>query len=265
MYASPGRRALLFRAGGVPLALPLGEIREIARAGPATGEVRVRGEPVRAIAVAEALGLPGGAASYVLALAAGGAPALLVDALHGIADLAEGEVFQLPARTALPAPVPFRGAFLLRQVLWLELEPGALEGRGLRPRSSWNGGALPEAKPAGRELVCERGTTALAVPIQLLVQVVEPARVHPIPLAPPGLRGVLYHGRALHPVLDAAVLLGERPTGDPGVLLLLDAGGATAGVLVDRVRRVEEGEPGGPVRRPAWDALDAVLGPVSPG
>jgi hypothetical protein len=66
-------------------------------------------------------------------------------------------------------------------------------------------------------------------------------------------------------VLDAAVLLGQPATGDPRVLLLLDAGGATAGVLVDRVRTVEEGAAGEPVRRPAWDALDAVLSPISPG
>ena len=92
-------------------------------------------------------------------------------------------------------------------------------------------------------------------------QVVEPARVHPLPLAPAGLAGLLHHGRALHPVLDAAALLGQPAAGDPRVLLLLDAGGSTAGVLVDRVRGVGEGDPGGPVRRPAWDALDGALSP----
>ena len=265
MVASPGRRALLFHAGGVPLALPLGEVREIARAERGAVEVRLRGEPIRALRVAESLGLDSGEPTFALALAEAGGPALLVDELNGIADLAEAEVFRLPGRTALPEPVPFRGAFLLRRTLWLELEPGALAGGGSRVRAPWAGGALPDATPSGRELVCERGSTVLAVPISLLVQVVEPALVHPVPLAPHGLRGVLYHGRALHPVLDTAVLLGQPATGDPRVLLLLDAGGATAGVLVDRVRTVEEGAAGGPVRRPAWDALDAVLSPISPG
>jgi hypothetical protein len=264
MVAS-GRRALLFHAGGVPLSLPLGEVREIARAERGAEEVRLRGESMRALRVAESLGLGPGSATYALALAGEGGPALLVDELDGIADLAEAEVFRLPGRTALPDPAPFRGAFLLRRALWLELEPGALSAGGVRGRAPWAGGALPDAPPSGRELVCERGSTVLAVPVSLLVQVVEPAHVHPVPLAPLGLRGVLYHGRALHPVLDAAVLLGQPPTGDPRVLLLLDAGGATAGILVDRVRTLEEGEPGGPVRRPAWDALDGVLSPISPG
>jgi hypothetical protein len=258
MVASPGRRALLFHAGGVPLALPLGEVREIARAGPGEAELRVRGESMRALGVAAALGREAGPAPFALALAEPGAPALLVEALDGIADLADAEVLSLPGRTALPAPPPFRAAVLLRGALWLELDPRVLAG-GPRPGPAVR--PLPEAPPSGRELLCERGGTRLAVPITLLVQVVEPARVHPLPLVPAGLAGVLHHGRALHPVLDAAALLGQPAAGDPRVLLLLDAGGSTAGVLVDRVLGVGEGGAGGPVRRPAWDALDGALSP----
>ena len=79
------------------------------------------------------------------------------------------------------------------------------------------------------------------------------ARLSTVPLAPPGHRGLLYNGRALHSVWDVASLLGWPDSGKPEVILLLDAGGTTAGVLVDRVRGLAEGA--GPVRRPQWDAL----------
>ena len=77
----------------------------------------------------------------------------------------------------------------------------------------------------------------------------------PVPLSPEGHRGILHHGRAIHPAWDAAHLLGERGGGDPHVLLLLDAGGTTAGVLVDRVLGLSEGEGTLPLRRPLWDVL----------
>ena len=93
------------------------------------------------------------------------------------------------------------------------------------------------------------------MPLPLVVQVLERPRIHPTPLAPPGLRGLLHHARAIHPAWDAAGLLGDPIGGDPRVLLLVDAGGATAGVLVDRVVGVTSGEGKDPARRPPWDAL----------
>jgi hypothetical protein len=259
MSAPPGRKALLFSSGGVPLALPLGAVREIVQVHRDAREVDVRGATAAVRSVASALGLPAGPGGYALVLEASGVPALRVDELRGIADLAEAEVFQLPARTVLPQPPPFRGAFLLRGQLYLELSPAGLLAPPETPRRA--PGPLPEGLPAERELVCERGGRALAVPLSLLVQVIEPPRVFAVPRAAPGHRGLLYHSRALHPVFDAATLLGDPPAGDPRVLLLVDAGGATAGVLVDRVRGVGEAEPGGPIRRPAWDALDDVVSP----
>ena len=254
MATLSARKALLFTAGGVPLALPLGAVREIAPAEASSDGVRVRGEPVAALPLAEALGLSPGSKKFALLLEGASPKALLADELRGIADLAEAEVMSLPARTALPAPKPFGAAFLLRDALYLELSLAGLDPVPTAP--PWpRPGPVPDAPRTERELLCERAGRALAVPISLLVLVIEPARIFPVPLTPPGHRGVLYHGRALHPIFDAAALLGDAPVGDPRVLLLLDAGGGTAGVLVDRVRGVGEGEGSFPARRPAWDAL----------
>jgi len=254
MATPSGRKALLFTAGGVPLALPLAAVREIARAEASAQGIRVRGAPVPALPLGEALGRPPGSKKFVLLLEGTARPALLADELRGIADLADAEVMSLPARTALPSPAPFGAAFLLRDELYLELSLPGLAAAPAAPE--WpHPGAVPEAPRTERELLCERAGRALAVPLSLLVQVIEPARIFPVPLTPPGHRGVLYHGRALHPIFDAAALLGEPQQGDPRVLLLLDAGGSTAGILVDRVRGVGEGEGKSPVRRPAWDAL----------
>jgi hypothetical protein len=79
------------------------------------------------------------------------------------------------------------------------------------------------------------------------------ARVAPVPLAPPSHLGLLYHGRALHPVLDVAALLGEPPGPPPRRALLLDAGGTAVAVAADRVLGPAEGDGG--VLRPPWDAV----------
>jgi chemotaxis signal transduction protein len=216
--------------------------------------VKVRGVPVPALSVARALGLPEGASAFALLLERGAGDLLLVDEMRGVGDLADAEVFRLPARTVAVQPPPFTGAFLLRGALHLEIEPGSLRVPPPVP-SPRPVPAYADLLPAERELLCERGGIPLAVPLGLLVQVVQAPRLYPVPLAPPGHRGVLYQGRALHPVFDAAAVLGDPEVGDPRVLLLLDAGGSTAGILVDRVRGSGDGQEGAPPRRPPWDEL----------
>jgi len=94
------------------------------------------------------------------------------------------------------------------------------------------------------------------VPLSLVVQVVDAPRVVPVPLTPPSHVGLLYHGRALHPVLDVAVLYGGRcGAPPPRQVLLLDAGGTEVGVAADRVFGVKEGEVD--LLRPPWDAVFA--------
>jgi chemotaxis signal transduction protein len=240
MITPPGRQVLLFAAGGVSFALPLMAVREIVKLPADPG----RPAPDRSLGLADALGLDG-VPRFALVLAD---PA---PSERGVGDLAESEVFRLPERSVAARPSPFAAAVWLGDVLHLELAPAALlDSRPVAWRSPPGQHDLP---PVERELVVERGGRALAVPLSLVVQVIERARLSPVPLSPPGHRGLLYHGRALHSVWDVASLLGWPDSGKPEVILLLDAGGTTAGVLVDRVRGL--GERAGPVRRPPWDAL----------
>ena len=243
------RKALLFSAGGVRLALRLAHIREIVNAAPGA-EVVARGESLPSASVAAALGLPEGPAPYALLV---DQVALRAESLHGIVDLAEAEVFQLPARTALPSPSPFVGAVVWKGQIALELAPSAI---GASPLAAAADGPPPSAgagPPAEREFLFARAGRTYGVPLSLLVQVLEGPRVAPVPLAPPSHRGLVYHGRAIHPVLDVAVRYGHASGPDGKNVLLLDAGGSGVGVVADRVLGL--GEATGEVVRPPWDAL----------
>lgn len=248
------RKALLFSAGGARLAMRVSHLREIVAVPPDGGEVLVRGEPVPTAFVSTVLGLRAGPAPYAI-LTEGNPPAALrVEALHGIVDLAEAEFFQLPARTFLPQPPPYSGAVVVKGEVALELAVATL---GFAPLEPALDAAEPPADvepPPERELRFARGARTFGVPLSLLVQVLAAPRVAPVPLAPPSHRGLLYHGRALHPVLDVAVLYGDPPAPVPSVLLL-DAGGVGVAVAADRVLGVGAVEDG--VARPPWDAVFA--------
>ena len=244
----PGRQVLRFQAGGVPFAVPLSTVREVVKSGAGS----FRDLPEGAMGLAERLGLRGDP-RFALLLEGAGVPPLLVDRMDGIGDLADAEAYRLPERTVAAHPSPFSSALRFGGVLHLELAPASLvsmERDAPRPFP-----VSPDLEPAGRELFAMRAGQALAVPLPLVVQVVDPVHLFRVPLSPDGHRGLLHHGRAIHPAWDAAALLGLARTGDPHVLLLLDAGGTTAGVLVDRVLGLSEGAGTGSVRRPPWDAL----------
>ena len=87
------------------------------------------------------------------------------------------------------------------------------------------------------------------------MQVVEGPRLALVPLTPRSHRGLLYYGRALHPVLDVGVLYGQPPAEVPQRVLLIDAGGSAVGLVADRVLGVGEGEVDPSILRPPWDAL----------
>jgi chemotaxis signal transduction protein len=246
------RRALLFTAGGVGMALRLSQVREVLAVPAGAGEAEARGRRIPALPLAVALGLGAPDGGYAILTEAAPPLALRVDAVRGIADLGAAEVFQLPARTLLPQPAPFQGALVVAGELWLEL---ALVSAGWVPiaPAEWAFEPPPPLDhPAGPELVLERAGRRYAVPISLLLRVLEAPRIHPVPLAPPAHRGLLYHERAIHPVFDLAVLDGAPPAPGAPLAVLVDAGGTAAAVVADRI--VPPGDRA-EVVRPAWDAL----------
>lgn len=257
MDSLAARKALLFSAGGVRLALRLSYLREVIEAAQpdleGDPELRARDEVLPCARVAAILGLPAGRAPYALLVQGPQRAALRVEALHGIVDLGAAECFQLPARTFLPSPAPFSGAVVSKGVIALELAVASL---GLEPRSPAPDRRAPDADggaPSEREIRFARGDRTFAVPLSLLVQVLEAPRVAPVPLAPPSHLGLLCHGRSLHPVLDVAALLGAAPGAPPHRALLLDAGGTAVAVAADRV--LGPADSGGAVLRPPWDAV----------
>lgn len=246
------RKALIFSSGGVRLALRLSHLREIVPAPSEGGEIVARGEAYPTAFVSTVLGLPGGPTPFALLTEGTPRVALRVEALHGIADLSGAEFFALPVPTPLPQPPPFSGAVVLRGEVALELAVSSLGFAPLEPAVE-NADPPPDLGPwAERELCFARAGIRFAVPLSLLVQVLEDARPAPVPLTPPSHRGLLYHGRSLHPVIDLATVYG-RSAGPSRTVLLVDAGGAGVGVLADRVLGV--GESGPDVVRPPWDTL----------
>jgi len=246
------RKALLFSSGGVRFAVRLSHVREIVSAAEG-GEVISRGEAVPTAFLSTVLGLPAGPSPYALLTEGTPRAALRVEALHGIVDVAAAEWFQLPARTFLPQPSPFSGAVVTRGEVALELAVGSLGFAPLEPAEEPPAAVADLGASTELELLFARADQIYAVPLSLAVQVLERPRVARVPLAPPSHVGLLYHGRALHPVLDVAVLYGSTPGGPGRAVLLLDAGGAGVGVVADGVIGVESGLP--EVVRPPWDAI----------
>ena len=247
------RKALLFSAGGVRLALRLSHLQEIVPAPAEGGDIQARGETYPTAFVSTVLGLPGGPTPFALLTEGTPRLALRVEALHGIVDLAGAEFFQLPVPTPLPQPAPFSGAVVAGGEVALELAVSSLGFAPLEPALE-NTETPPDLGPfAERELRFARGGLCFGVPLSLLVQVLEHPRLAPVPLTPPSHRGLLYHGRALHPVIDLAIVYGEQAPAQVRIVLLLDAGGTGVGILADRVLGVGEGGPD--VIRPPWDTL----------
>ena len=268
MASPPAERmAIFFSVGEVRLALRLSQVREILAADPACGEVMARGVAVPLLPVAVPLGVAGGPGRFALVICGDprSAPgeecaprsALRVDAVHGIVELSRAEVFQLPARTLLPQPPPFHAALAVDGAVALELAVDALGWAPLEPAAD-TVAPPPEVEfPVGPELLFSRRGRTFAVPISLLVRVLDAPRIHPVPLAPPSHLGLAYHGRAIHPVLDPPVLYGDSqgPAAAANVLLV-DAGGVQIGLAADAFLHPGAATEGA-VARPSWDALFA--------
>jgi chemotaxis signal transduction protein len=251
------RKALLFSVGGVRLALRLAQVREIVEVDPGGGDIVARGLSYPVAFVSTVLGLPGGAARFALLTEATPRAALRVDVVHGIIDLVDAEVFQIPVRTRLPQPPPFAGAIVAKGVLSLELAAPAIGWEPLPPAQEGDVELTDGGPTEGRELVFERGGRRYGVPMSNLVKIIEQPGIAVVPLAPPSHLGLLYHARTLHPVIDVALLAGgEAP---PGAAVeravILDAGGSEVALAADRIVRVGAAAVGDDVVRPVWDAL----------
>ena len=249
------RKALLFTVGGVRLALRLSQVREILEVGAGGGDVVARGDSYPVAFVSTVLGLPGGEAPYALLTESTPRAALRVDRLHGIIDLVDAEVFQIPAHTRLPQPPPFAGAIVAKGELSLELAPPAIGWEPLPPAAD-RGEPLVDAGASGeRELVFVRGGRRYGVPMSYLIRIIEQPRIAPVPLAPPSHLGLLYQARTLHPVVDVAVLHGDPPPPEVARTVILDAGGSEVALAADRIERVGAVPAGEDVLRPVWDTL----------
>ncbi|HUK66723.1 MAG TPA: chemotaxis protein CheW [Anaeromyxobacteraceae bacterium] len=249
------RKALLFTAGGIRLALRLSQVLEIVATPHPSREIAFRGAALHALPVAAALGRPAGPARFALVTEANPPLALQVDLVHRIVDLAQAEVFQLPAGTILPVPPPFLGALVSEGAIALELAVATLGPLPAKPAFAHSVPPPELDAPRTRELHFVRGRRTFAVPLHILARVLEAPEVCPVPLAPPAHRGLLYHGRAIHPVIDMEVLYGGQASEHAGKALLLDAGANAIAVLADRILPADDRGEG--VCRPSWDALFA--------
>ena len=250
------RKAVLFTSGGIRLALRLSQVREVVAVEDDVLEVVLRGATIPAVPVAVALGLQSERARFAVVTEAVPPCALKVEEVHGILDLGAAEVFHLPTRTQLPQPPPFQGALVDRGEVALELAIATLGWAPIEPAFE-SACPPPELEfPIGRELLFSRAGRTYAVPIELLEHVLDAPRVFPVPLAPVAHRGIVYYGRAIHPVFDLAVLYGDEPTYEWTTALLVDAGGNAVAVLADRILHAGEAVPGN-VARPSWDVLFA--------
>jgi chemotaxis signal transduction protein len=239
----------------VRLALRLAQVREIVELAPGMGEVVTRGEPLPTSWVSTVLGLPPGPARYALVTEEAPRTALRVEALHGIVDLGEAEAFQLPAHTVVPPPSPFAGALVVKEAVALELAVQSLGFAPLAPAEDPPGEPTSLGPWPDRELRFTRGRLTFGVPVSLVVAVRDAPPLAAVPLTPPSHRGLLYHGRAIHPVVDVGVFFGLAPSLVPPQVLLLDAGGAAIGVVADQVLGLDRGRDDDGVLRPPWDTL----------
>ena len=161
MDSLAARKALLFSAGGVRLALRASLLRLVVEAAEGAdedgGELTARGEALPSARVATLLGLPARRAPYALLVEGTPRAALRVEALHGIVDLGGAEFFQLPARTFLPSPAPFSGAIVWQGEIALELgsRGGSLDPLTSRDHTAFQAHVLDADLPVAIEVITD--------------------------------------------------------------------------------------------------------------
>jgi chemotaxis signal transduction protein len=108
----------------------------------------------------------------------------------------------------------------VREIVSVPGDAGEVTARGVAVP------ALPVAVALELSALFTRGGRTYGVPVRLLAQVLEAPAVFPVPLAPSAHRGLLHHGRAIHPVFDVPVLYGEPAAESASTALLVEEGKA---------------------------------------
>lgn len=86
-----------------------------------------------------------------------------------------------------------------------------------------------------RVLIARVGSERFAFPIAEVLEAVDAPELLPVALAPDAVAGQCAHRGRLLTVLDAGTLLGVARRGGAGALLVIEAQGERAGLLVDDV------------------------------
>ena len=143
-----------------------------------------------------------------------------------------------PAHTLVPQPSPFAGALVVKGEVALELAVSSLGFAPLAPAED-PAEPPPVARAAGRSASSASprgpltfGGAALAGGAGAATR----RTLAPVPLTPPSHRGLLYHGRAIHPVIDVGVFFGAGARRrSPRRCCCSTPAGAAVGVVADRV------------------------------
>jgi chemotaxis signal transduction protein len=108
-----------------------------------------------------------------------------------------------------------------------------------------------------RVLLVRVGTERFALPLAEVIEAVDSPALDGLALAPAGVVGQCVHRGRLLTVFDAGMLLGVPRSGGAGALLVIDAEGERAAVLVDDVLDAELAHPSMRRAVPATGAASA--------
>ncbi|MET7246650.1 chemotaxis protein CheW [Methylobacterium sp. EM32] len=248
--ASPDAAFLALTVAGQTYALPLGAVEAVTRrpkaVAPASGAgsffpvaMPWRGQALPLVDLATRLGLAGGAGTRVAVLRGVG---LVADRVGPVLRVRPEAIDPVPRALRRAGPAADLAAGFLRRddgTLVCLLSPQAFAGAAEPAR------AAPVAAGTAPIVVVDLAGRAYGLPAGAVCRVERaPEALVRVPRAPGDLAGMLaVRGGAL-PVLDLRRRLGLPPGGTRGRLVVVEAGGVRAGLLVDGTARLVRPEAG---------------------
>lgn len=248
--AAPDAAFLAFTVAGQSYALPLGAVEAVtgrpAAVAPASGAGSAfpvampwRGRALPLVDLAARLGLAGGAGTRVVVLRGVG---LVAERVGPVLRMRPEAIDPVPRALRRAGPAADLAAGFLRRddgTLVCLLSPQAFAGTAEPARSA------PVAAGTTPIVVVDLAGRAYGLPAGAVCRVERaPDAFVRVPRAPGDLTGMLaVRGGAL-PVLDLRRRLGLPPGGTRGRLVVVEAGGVRAGLLVDRAARLVRPEAG---------------------